>query len=236
VASCVEEGVPTETVDRRPVWAAKQRWGRYRPKHRSRWGRYRPRHRSRNEASLKKFAGIVMLLCGVSAVLVAAQGRRSRSARAFFNPNPELELKQLFPTAAAFSAPGGNPPHVTVYRTDPRSDPGAPPMGFAFWTTDLVPNERGYHGPIRILVGMDMAGILAGVVVDADTEPYGSFSIESPKFAAQFEGKSVRDRFRVGGDIDAVSRATLSIGSATRAIRDSARIAAKALLTPAAAK
>jgi NosR/NirI family nitrous oxide reductase transcriptional regulator len=187
---------------------------------------------------LKKLAGLVMLLCGGAVVAGAAQGPRGRSrlARTYFNPNPERELTQLFPAAATFSPPGGNPPHVTAYRTDPRTDPAAAPIGFAFWTTDLVPNERGYHGPIRILVGMDTAGILAGVVVDSDTEPYGYFSIEPPKFAAQFKGKSIRDGFRVGGDVDAVSRASLSIGSATRAIRDSSRMVAKALLPPDAVR
>jgi NosR/NirI family nitrous oxide reductase transcriptional regulator len=187
---------------------------------------------------LKQFAGLVMLLCGAAVVVAAAQvpRGRSRSARTFFNPTPDLELKQLFPSAAAFSPPGGDPPHVIAYTTDPRTDPAARPIGFAFWTTDLVPKERGYHGPIRILVGMDTAGILAGVVVDSDTEPYGYFSIEPPRFAAQFKGKSIRDGFRVGGDIDAVSRASLSIGSATRAIRDSSRMVAKALLTSEAVK
>jgi NosR/NirI family transcriptional regulator, nitrous oxide reductase regulator len=186
---------------------------------------------------LKTFTGLVTLLCGAAVVVAAAQSPRGRRlARTYFNPNPEGELKQLFPTAATFSPPSGNPPHVTAYRTDPRTNPAASPIGFAFWTTDLVPNERGYHGPIRILVGMNTAGILTGVVVDSDTEPYGYFSIEPPKFAAQFKGKSIRDGFRVGGDIDAVSRASLSIGSATRAIRDSSRMVAKALLPPDAVK
>ena len=171
---------------------------------------------------VKTFAALVMLLCSATAVVVTAQPRNRRAPRSFFNPHPELALKELFPTAAAFSAPGGNPPHVTAYRTDPRADPAAATMGFAFWTTDLVPNERGYHGPIRILVGMDTAGILAGVVVDSDTEPYGYFSVEVPQFAAQFKGKSIQDGFRVGGDVDRVSRASLSIGSASRAIRDRA--------------
>jgi transcriptional regulator of nitric oxide reductase len=186
---------------------------------------------------LRKFAGLFLLLCSSAVVVAAAQSHRGqRLARTFLNPHPELELTQLFPGAVVFSPPGGNPPHVTVYRTDPRTDPATPPIGFAFWTTDLVPNERGYHGPIQILVGMDTAGILAGVVVDSDTEPYGYFSIEPSRFAAQFKGKSIRDGFRVGGDIDAVSRASLSIGSATRAIRDSSRMVAKALLTPGAVK
>jgi hypothetical protein len=39
----------------------------------------------------------------------------------------------------------------------------------------------------------------------------------------------------VGADVDAVSRASISIASATRAIRDSSRMAAK-LFTPDAVK
>ncbi len=181
-----------------------------------------------------------MLIC--NATVVAApqfQGfqreRGRRGARTYVDPHPELELSRLFPTAVAFSPSGRIPPHVTAYKTDPKANPAAPAIGYAFWTTDLVPNERGYHGPIKILVGMDTAGVLTGVVVDSDTEPYGYFSVEPAQFAAQFKGKSIRDAFRVGVDIDAVSRASLSIGSATRAIRDSSRIVAQALV-PTAAK
>jgi len=61
-------------------------------------------------------------------------------------------------------------------------------------------------------------------------EPFGYFSIDRPEFASQFKGKNIRDPFKVGGDVDAVSRATMSITSATRAIRDSARLAARRLL------
>src|SRR5207247_2554008 len=115
-------------------------------------------------------------------------------------------------------------------------NPTASPVGFAFWTTDMVPQEHGYHGPIHLLVGMDLSGILAGVVVDYDSEPYGYFSVEPPEFAGQFKGKSIRDPFKVGGDIDAVSRASISINSAARAVRDSSRMVARALLTPDAVK
>jgi transcriptional regulator of nitric oxide reductase len=153
--------------------------------------------------------------------------------RIFTNPKPEDELKRLFPTAVAFSPLGGTPLHFTAYAADPRSAPSQKPLGFAFWTTDLVPDEHGYHGPIHILVGLDLTARLTGVVVDYDSEPYGYFSVEPPKFAAQFKGKNIADPFRVGGDVDAVSRASLSIGSATRAIRDSSRMVAKQLLPDA---
>ena len=170
----------------------------------------------------KKLAPLVIALCCGGAALAAAD-------RIFTTPNPAAELKRLFPAAATFSTLGGEPLHFKAYAADPKANPAAAPLGVAFWTTDLVPQEHGYHGPIHILVGMDMAGTLTGVVVTYNSEPYGYFSVEPPKFAMQFKGKKVSDPFRVGGDVDAVSRASISIASATRAIRDSARLVAKQL-------
>jgi transcriptional regulator of nitric oxide reductase len=105
-------------------------------------------------------------------------------------------------------------------------------LGFAFWTTELEPLERGYDGPIKILVGMDTKGVLTGIIVAQHHEPYGDFSIDPPQFAAQFVRKSIRDPFKIGTDIDAVSRATITINSAARAIRVSARRIATRLLAP----
>jgi transcriptional regulator of nitric oxide reductase len=151
--------------------------------------------------------------------------------RIFTNPHPDAHLKKLFPAAAAFSPLTGDPLHFAAYPADPKANPAAKPLGYAFWTTDLVPQEHGYHGPIHILVGLDLTGTITGVVVDYDSEPYGYFSVQPPNFAAQFKGKTIRDPFRVGADVDAVSRASISIGSATRAIRDSSRLIAKQLLS-----
>ena len=83
-----------------------------------------------------------------------------------------------------------------------------------------------------MLVGMDTKGVLTGVLVVDHHEPYGSFSVEPPEFAAQFKGKSIRDPFRVGEDVDAVSRASITITSATRSIKNSARRVARQLLAP----
>jgi NosR/NirI family transcriptional regulator, nitrous oxide reductase regulator len=138
-------------------------------------------------------------------------------------------LRQLFPSARAYSGRKGTPPHFEAYRSAVAS---GPPIGIAVWTTDLDPLERGYDGPIKILVGLDMRGVLAGIVVADHHEPYGYFSVDLPAFAAQFKGKSVRDPFIVGRDVDAISRATLTVTSASRAIRNSARRAATALIPP----
>jgi len=155
------------------------------------------------------------------------------AARIFTNPNPEKELKQLFPAATAFSSLGGEPLHYKAYAADPKANPAAPALGIAFWTTDMVPEEHGYHGPIHILVGLDPKGVITGAIVDYDSEPYGYFSVEPARFGAQFKNKTIRDPFIVGRDVDAVSRASISIGSATRAIRDGSRLAASRLLPEA---
>src|SRR5438552_13517141 len=163
---------------------------------------------------MKGAAALAMLLCAAAAVTLAAQ-------RIYTTPHPDAELKLLFPAATTFSPLAGQPLHFKAYAADPWANPTAKPIGFAFWTTDLVPQEHGYHGPIHILVGMDLTATLTGVIVTYNSEPYGYFSVEPPKFAAQFKGKNIRDPFVVGRDVEAVSRSTISIVRVARAYRDS---------------
>jgi len=165
---------------------------------------------------------VLLVVCAVSFVM-AGQSRGGQQT--------EARLKSLFPAAASFSAKEGTPPHYTAYGSDGKS-----PLGYAFWTTDVDPLERGYDGPIVMLVGMDLKGILSGVLVVEHKEPYGNFSVEPPAFAAQFKNKDIRDPFKLGTDIDAVSRATITMSSAVRAVRNSARRVARALLTPPSGK
>jgi NosR/NirI family transcriptional regulator, nitrous oxide reductase regulator len=141
------------------------------------------------------------------------------------------QLKRLFPDASAFSPKEGSPPHFKAFVADPQTGTRTV-VGYAFWTTELEPLERGYDGPIKILVGVNPKGLLAGVVVVDHHEPYGYFSVDLPEFAAQFKDKDIRDAFKVGDDVDAVSRATMTVTSATRAIRNGSRRLATKLLTP----
>jgi NosR/NirI family transcriptional regulator, nitrous oxide reductase regulator len=175
---------------------------------------------------VKRFGAFALIVTTIGATVVIAQ-------RIITNPKPDAHLKMLFPSAAAFSPLAGDPLHFTAYGADPRTTPSTPPIGYAFWTTDIVPNEHGYHGPIHLLVGLDLKGVITGAIVDYDAEPYGYFSVEPPKFGAQFKGKTIHDPFIVGRDVDAVSRASISINSATRAVRDSARIVAQKFLPEA---
>jgi transcriptional regulator of nitric oxide reductase len=139
----------------------------------------------------------------------------------------ESRLKQLFPTATSFSPKEGDPPHFKAYT----GGAAKTIAGYAFWTTEVVPLERGYGGPIAMLVGLDTTGKLTGIIMGEHHEPYGDFSIDMPKFAATFRNKDVRDPFKLGEDVDAVSRATITMSSAVRAIRNSSRRMARQFLT-----
>jgi transcriptional regulator of nitric oxide reductase len=138
-------------------------------------------------------------------------------------------IKEVFPEADTFSSKEGDPPHYKAYKIDPQTNRRTL-VGFAFFTTDVEPRERGYEGPLEIAVGMNTEGMITRIKMVANHEPYGYFSIDLPRFAAQFRNKSILDRFRVRRDIDAVTRATISVSSASRVIRKSARRIAKQYL------
>lgn len=141
----------------------------------------------------------------------------------------QARLKQMFPAATAFSPKEGDPPHFKAYSG---LGPARTVIGYAFWTTEVSPLERGYGGPIAILVGLDIRGMITSVSIGEHHEPYGDFSIDRPVFAATFRNKSIRDPFKLGEDVDAVSRATITMSSAVRSIRNGARRIARQYITP----
>jgi len=178
---------------------------------------------------VRRSLAVALALLVVAPLLVAAQ----RRVAGFIEPMPTAKLKQLFPSAITFTPRGEKDPlYFTAYAADPAKNPGAKPIGWAFWTIDLVPGELGYHGHIHMLIGMTPQGRIAGVIMDINTEPYGDISINKPDFPLQFRGKSIRDRFEVGQDVDLTSRATITVRAAAREIRESSRMVAKAVLTP----
>ena len=148
----------------------------------------------------------------------------------------QAHLKSLFPAAVSFSAKEALPvPHFKAF--GPPDAKGQPTlMGLAFYTTELEPLERGYDGPVKILVGLDTRGIITGIVVVSHVEPFGKFSVDTPRFAQQFKNKSVKDPFKPGEDLDAVATATITINHATRAVKKSARRVAVQMLKPEDAK
>ena len=169
-----------------------------------------------------------LLLATAGLVTLSAQTKRT-----FTNPRPEPYFKTLFPNAGGFSTFGGTPLHYKVYGVDPKTNPiGAADRLHLLDHRRQSRTSYGYHGPIHFLVGMDTHGIIQGVVMDYNSEPYGYFSVDPPKFVEQFKNKSIRDPFQVGRDIAAVSRASITMNHAARVLRDSTRTMAKTFLTP----
>jgi transcriptional regulator of nitric oxide reductase len=173
----------------------------------------------------------VLLVVCAACWLVSPIGAAQKRVAGFIEEMPTEKLKSLFPNATAFTPRGEEPLHFKVYDTDPKA-PGTTPIGYAFWTTDLVPEQVGYHGHIHMLIGMDTMGILTGVIVDWNTEPYADISIATPQFPAMFPGKSIRDKFIPGEDVGIMSRATITVRAAAREIRDASRMVARAVLSP----
>ena len=95
-------------------------------------------------------------------------------------------------------------------------------------------SEHGYGGPIRVLVAADTAGtVLDFALLEASETPGLGAKIGGEGFIAGLRGKKLDSDWRVrqdGGDIDAVTSATISSRAACEAI---ARAVSR-LKTPAA--
>ncbi len=140
-------------------------------------------------------------------------------------------LNEAMPRADSFSEKTGEPP---VYRAYADVDGEQELLGYLFETPDYPPEEIGYSAPIEVLVGMDLEGTLTGIKVLFYRESYKSIRgdfLNTEQFPFQFKGMSVGDGFRVGRDVNGVSRATITSWATTRGIRNAAREVARAYLT-----
>lgn len=164
------------------------------------------------------FAGLL------SSPLVAAQ--------AALEVDEEL-LHKVMPAADSFSEKSGEPPVYRAYKTNAgTAEPEL--IGYLFETPDLPPEEIGYSAPIDVLVGIDLAGTLTGIKVLYYRESYKSIRgdfLATERFPNQFKNKTLSDGFRVGRDVDGVSRATITSWAVARGIRNAARRMARVYLT-----
>ncbi len=154
----------------------------------------------------------------------------------FAAEQPERDVEQLhrvFPAAASFSVKQGDPPVYHAYAAS--SDNAVEPelLGYLFETPDLPPEEVGYSAPIEVLVGMDLGGTLTGIEILYYRESYKSIRgdfLNTERFPNQFADKSLGEGFRVGRDVDGVSRATITSWAVSRGVRNAARRVARAYL------
>ena len=139
---------------------------------------------------------------------------------------PWLELLHtVVPRADRFTDRRGQPPVFEAYALDPST--GAETLvGYAFLTSDLPPEQQGFNAPIEVLVGMDLGGVLTGIVVTDYIESHratrGDF-LAAPGFQEQFAGKSIGDAFQVRRDVDGITGATITVDAMSRGVRNAAR-------------
>jgi hypothetical protein len=161
-------------------------------------------------------------------VLLLAPIRAAAQART--EPTP-AQLEAVFPGADRFSEKRGRPPVFEAYRA-------GEVVGYAFLTSDLPPEMTGYSGPIEMLVGMGLDGTITGARVveyhESLQESRGDF-LARRGFQEQFAGKHMGEAFRVRGDVDNITGATITVRALSLAIRNSARRVAAAYTSGVAA-
>lgn len=94
-----------------------------------------------------------------------------------------------------------------------------------------VSQSAGYGGPIEMLVALDPQGKIIGYRVINHRETPGFFRLlPENRFFKQFLGMDYTNQFQLGGDIDAVSGATISCEGVARAVREAVYTTARAEL------
>lgn len=168
---------------------------------------------------------IALLLC----LLTAASFAQTPFTRVV----DESMLKRVFPQAEHFSEKAGEPPVIRAYGEVSSNSSEPELLGYAFQTSDYPPEEIGYSSTIDVLVGLDTNATINAVFVLDYNESFrssrGDF-LDTPTFQPQFRGKSLQEEFRVGRDVDGVSRATITSWATTRGIYNAAREVASVYL------
>ena len=142
-------------------------------------------------------------------------------------------MHEVFPGADAFSPKDGEPPVYRALRENPENRE-LETIGYLFETPDMPPEEIGYSAPVDILVGMDLRGTITGLKILHYIESYKSIRgdfINSEYFPNQFEDKNIVEGFRIGRDVDGISRATITSWAVSRGIRNAARRVAEEYLS-----
>ena len=127
---------------------------------------------------------------------------------------PVAELAQrFFPQSGRVGEFAGDPPAAPVYQDDQL-------LGYVLRTTDIV-RIPAYSGePITLLVGVDLAGTIAGLEILEHSEPIlvvGVSEQDLKHYVDQYNGVSIRKKVKIGGvpregyvTIDGITGATIT--------------------------
>ena len=160
------------------------------------------------------FAGAALALVNIKTISLIEENK--------LNVEEETRTQVLSDTDGGFElkGEGSNFPYWIGYRDAGKKEPG----GYIF-----VTRGNGYSSTIETMVGVDMDGKIkdAKILFQQETPGLGAkveeirYGETEPWFTKQFKGKTVTDDIRVikdGGNIDAVTGATISSRAVTNSI------------------
>ncbi len=172
----------------------------------------------------------MLAMLAVLAVVTAAGGARPAHGSPPAGGPPHPKAAEFFPEADAFGPFEGDPPAAAVYR-------GGEVIGYLLRTKEVAPIPAYSGKPVDLLVGFDTEGVIRGAYVLEHHEPILLVGIPESRlqeFAAQYAGKRLTDRIRIGGgsqgevSVDGVSGATVTVMVVDRTIMKAARRVAHA--------
>ena len=141
----------------------------------------------------------------------------------------------FFPGADRVGDISGTPPAAPVFR-------GQELEGYVFLSDEVVKIPAYSGKPVSVLVGFDVGGQITGVRIVAHQEPILLVGVTEQDLAAyvgQYPGRSVFDRFKVGGEqrpgyvtVDGISGATITVMVLNASITRAARIVAESRAVP----
>jgi NosR/NirI family nitrous oxide reductase transcriptional regulator len=147
-------------------------------------------------------AALLLLCAALSFAALFAAG--AAVAAGFGAYEADVTFADVFPAADRFGPVEGSPPAAAAYKGDAV-------VGYVFKTSDI-----GYSGqPIRMLVGLDINGLITGAKVIEHHEPILLVGIPQQKlfaFVEHYVGHRIVDMVGKGGTkaFDAVSGATVT--------------------------
>ncbi|MFH1360226.1 MAG: FMN-binding protein [Candidatus Omnitrophota bacterium] len=128
----------------------------------------------------------------------------------------------LFPEAQSYTEQKGQFPYIKILGVNPETG-HKEFLGFIYSTLDIVPDTKGFVGPINIMVGVDPQGTIAGLHVVSHHET-SSYVASLGDFIKQFVGLKTSSAFKLGEDIDGISQATITSQAIIEAVHKSLMI------------
>lgn len=170
------------------------------------------------------------VVAGLLALVYLARALQALAPQAHLPPVvTQADVEKLFPGASRVElAADASPRHYRAYSGEEAS---RKLVGYAVSSTECGVDVRGYAGPVPVLLALDPEGrVLSVTVLPNDETPSYVSRLFSAESLAGYAGATYRDPLRIGGDVDAVSGATVSQEALARTVQATLRVFATRVL------